>query len=241
MRLFPLLFDDSTHSHQQIFKDEGFTLRENAPIARTLLVDLTKDLATIRSGFDKKWRNILNKAERSKLHVVSGTDADLFSTFVPLYTQMVRRKKFDDGVDIRHFLHTQTGLPEQSKMVVHLCYSDDKQICAGLVLSALGDTGIYLFGATNEFGLKTGASYLLQWHAIQRLRDLGIAAYNLHGINPEKNPGTYHFKAGLCGRNGGEARFIGQYESCGHWLTKRLIGCAEMLRLGLRRISPRIA
>jgi len=126
-------------------------------------------------------------------------------------------------------------------MRVLLCSSEDRQLSAGLVISAMGDTGIYLFGATNELGMKNGASYMLQWHAIQYLKEVGIARYNLHGINPETNPGTYHFKAGLCGRNGSEARFIGQYESCDNWLTKSLIGYGEMFRVGLRRISSRIA
>src|SRR5262249_33717901 len=72
LRLLPVLFDDDTHLYHQILHEEGFALREDAPRARTLIIDLTKDLATIRKGFDSKWRNILNKAERSGLHVVSG-------------------------------------------------------------------------------------------------------------------------------------------------------------------------
>ena len=37
--------------------------------------------------------------------------------------------------------------------------------------------------------------------SLQRLKELGIRWYNLGGINPDKNPGVYHFKEGLSGED----------------------------------------
>lgn len=71
----------------------------------------------------------------------------------------------------------------------------------GLVGSAHGDTGIYLLGATSDEGMKTKGSYLLQWRMVQWLKERGCRWYDLGGINPETNPGVYHFKAGLSGKD----------------------------------------
>jgi lipid II:glycine glycyltransferase (peptidoglycan interpeptide bridge formation enzyme) len=35
---------------------------------------------------------------------------------------------------------------------------------------SIGDTGVYLFGATNDEGMKNKGSYLLQWKAIQWMK-----------------------------------------------------------------------
>jgi lipid II:glycine glycyltransferase (peptidoglycan interpeptide bridge formation enzyme) len=82
---------------------------------------------------------------------------------------------------------------------------------AGVILSTIGKTGIYLFGATSNVGMGINASNLLQWHSIQMLKRLGCDYYDLCSINRARNPGTYHFKAGLCGRNGVESG-VSQFE-----------------------------
>ena len=70
---------------------------------------------------------------------------------------------------------------------------------AGLVASAMGDTAIYLLGATSNAGLNSKGAYLLQWTMIGWLKERGIKAYDLGGIDPERNPGVYSFKRGFSG------------------------------------------
>jgi hypothetical protein len=36
-----------------------------------------------------------------------------------------------------------------------------------------------------------------------------MAHYDLHGIDPVRNPGTYSFKKGLAGKKGKEVTFVG--------------------------------
>jgi hypothetical protein len=83
-------------------------------------------------------------------------------------------------------------------MKVFLCAEDGVPV-AGLVGSAMGDTGIYLFGATSEQGMKCKGAYLVQWRMIEWLKALDVTHYDLGGINPETNPGVYHFKHGMSG------------------------------------------
>jgi FemAB family len=63
----------------------------------------------------------------------------------------------------------------------------------------MGDSAIYLLGATSANGLNAKGAYLLQWTMIQWLKENSIKWYDLGGIDPEGNPGVYSFKRGLSG------------------------------------------
>jgi hypothetical protein len=63
----------------------------------------------------------------------------------------------------------------------------------------MGDSAIYLLGATSDAGLNSKGAYLLQWTLICWLKNRGTKSYDLGGIDPEGNPGVYHFKRGLSG------------------------------------------
>jgi FemAB family len=63
----------------------------------------------------------------------------------------------------------------------------------------MGDSAVYLLGATNDDGLNSKGAYLLQWTLIRWLKENGAKWYDLGGIDPEGNPGVYHFKRGLSG------------------------------------------
>ena len=90
---------------------------------------------------------------------------------------------------------------------------DGERACAGAIVSALGDTALFLFGATNDSGMRTSGSYLVQWEILKLLKGNAVRVYDLHGINPETNPGTYHFKRGLAGKHGTEVTFGGQIQA----------------------------
>jgi lipid II:glycine glycyltransferase (peptidoglycan interpeptide bridge formation enzyme) len=151
---------------------------------------------------------------------------------------MVRRKHFVEPNDIRVFRKIQERLPDHLKMRVLLCKVDDN-LCAGVICSAMGDTGVYLHGATSNAGLKNRGSYLLHWKTIEWLKSRGITTYDLHGINPITNPGTYRFKADLCGSNGQDLHFLGQFESHTSPLSHMCVALAERLRRLLRHMVRR--
>ena len=62
--------------------------------------------------------------------------------------------------------------------------------------------------ATGDEGLQARGSYLLQWHALQRLQEQGREWYDLGGVNPEINPGVFTFKSGMGGE---DALQLGRY------------------------------
>jgi lipid II:glycine glycyltransferase (peptidoglycan interpeptide bridge formation enzyme) len=229
VRLLPYLFDGSPHGSEPSFSAGPFQRLAAETPQRTLVLSLERSEDELRAGLEQKWRNGLNKAEKSALVVEEGTGDELFERFVSMHDEMQARKGFVATSDVRDFRSAQRHLPERHKLRIFLAASPSGP-AAGVVCSKVGDFGIFLYGATTDLGMLTKASYLLQWRTLQWLKDHGAVSYNLHGINPATNPGTYHFKAGLCGRNGADVRYVGTYECEGAGPSRTLIRWASRAR-----------
>lgn len=226
LRILPVLFTDTDKALVRILLEEGYVAVPGNSGSRTLILDIRPSLEEIRKKLDQKWRNCLNKAERSEMEIVEGTEDSLFEEFIGLYRQMLERKKFEEPNDLNEFRVMQRMLPAESKMRIFLCQSGGVN-SAGAVFSAIGDTGVYLFGATNDEGMRNKGSYLIQWKAIQWLKAKGCRSYNLNGINPVANPGTYHFKAGIAGKNGRDVYYLGCFDSYSGYITAALARAAD--------------
>jgi lipid II:glycine glycyltransferase (peptidoglycan interpeptide bridge formation enzyme)/peptidoglycan/xylan/chitin deacetylase (PgdA/CDA1 family) len=165
---------------------------------RTFVLDLSPSLDELRSRLDKKWRNQLTRSEKNNLRVIAGHGSEEYRTFCQIYSQMRKRKTFETTIDADEFGHIQETLAESQRMRILIC-ADKGVPVAGLVASAMGDSAIYLLGATSDDGLNSKGAYLLQWTLISWLKERGVKSYDVGGIDPEGNPGVYHFKRGLSG------------------------------------------
>jgi len=208
LRLNPRLFVEEHAALIAMLSEEGYSSLPHASTEKTLIMDLSPTLEQLRAGLDRRWRNHLNKAERDGLTLETGTGDALFQAFGTLYEQMLQRKQFAPTAGLARHRRIQGTLADDLKMGVIIARHEGLP-CAGAVYSAIGDTALYLFGATNDAGMRTGGSYLVQWEILNTLKRRGIREYDLHGINAESNPGTYKFKLGLAGKNGREASFAG--------------------------------
>jgi hypothetical protein len=224
LRIAPKEIDAGSASLREFLVNEGF--RRSGKAYRTLLLDLEPSLQDLRKGFDQKWRNQLNRAEKNGLEIVEGMSDELYDTFAKLYKEMLARKGFETFVDVGEFGRIQADLERASKMVVMLCIAHNEPV-AGLVGSALGDTGIYLLGATNDAGMKIKGSYLLQWRFIEWLKECGCRWYDLGGIDPEGNPGVYHFKSGVSDR---EVSHIGEFDFVESRISSAAVKIGSYLR-----------
>jgi hypothetical protein len=195
----------------EVFREEKYIWFSRKRVYTTFLCDLMRQKEEVRSGFSQKWRNQLNRAERNRLTVVQGEDEQLFLKHFDLYNQLVSRKRFLPGIDPRKYLEIQKRLPDDLKMRVFICEHEGRHV-ASSVCSAIGDRGIYLMGATNSVGLREKASYLLQWKMIEWMMQKKVKWYDLGGANSKRNPGVYHFKAGLSQL---ESTHLGYFESWG--------------------------
>ncbi len=238
LRIRPGETDTDGNPFVPILHEEGYRFNSTQIKHRTLLLSLAGTLEDIRKNFDQKWRNQLNRAEKNDLEVQEGTEDDLYRIFLDLVQEMLVRKGFDPGVDYAEFQKIQSLLPEAFKMRIFVCREKGIPISC-TIGSALGDTGFYLLGATSDSGMQSKGSYLLQWHLIQWLKARGCKWYDLGGINPEGNPGVYHFKQGCAGKSGQDVHHLGQYEVCLRPLNRILLQGIDSARRALHRIRKR--
>jgi hypothetical protein len=228
VRILPNVFreDPAAAAFETACGEVGFQPGTSVAPYRTIRVDLTPAPEVIRKRLDQKWRNQLNAAERNGLTLHEGIGDDLFAEFTAIYRELLARKQFETTVDIDEFVCIQRALPEPLKMKVLLCEKDGK-LLAGLVGAGVGDTGVYLLGATSSEGMKAKGSYLLQWRMMQWLRESGCRYYDLGGINPGRNPGVFHFKSGF---GGAEVRQCQSREFSGSPWSSLCVNTAEKAR-----------
>jgi hypothetical protein len=228
LRIYPLAFKSEAPELERILQEEGFLELQNARRDRTLIMDLTVSLHTLRATLDQKWRNCLNRAEKNGLELKFGEEPELFEQVELIYSEMIRRKNLSDVSDIAHLRRVQPLLPTDQKLKIIVC-SKDGQPVAGGIFSAIGDMALYMVGATSDAGMKTKGSYLIQWSFVNWLKENGIMHYDLHGFNPETNPGTYHFKRGLAGKHGRNVEFLGKFQVADSQLSALIVNAAERL------------
>lgn len=236
LRLYPMAFREQYEDLKQIFQEEGYRSTEDGRVKRTLILDLSPSLEEIRANLDQKWRNCLNRAEKNGLELIAGEEEGLFDEFKKIFIGMVRRKGLVDLTDVNHLKMVQRDLPQDFKLKVILC-RQNSEFSAGAIFSAIGKTGVYLSGATSDAGMKTNGSYIVQWAFVKWLKENGFLHYDLNGINPDTNPGTYHFKRGLAGKRGREVEFMGKFQVADSILSDLAVKGGELALSGYRRIA----
>ena len=236
VRLVPNLYESDHSGFRNLLAEEGYVFRANAPRRRTILMDLEPALDELLRGLHQKWRNCLNKSRKQNLEIIEGEADSLFGDFRRIFGEMVDRKQLVNFTGPDQCRIVQATLPPAEKVRVFLAKVEG-EVCAGGICSALGDTGIYLFGATSELGTKNCASYLIQWRMLEWLKSRGCLAYDLNGINPVVNPGGYHFKSRLAGTHGREETLLGQFDACPNAARKNewLLAIGDRLRAVLKK------
>lgn len=199
LRIVPNVAQDGcADAIERAFEETGFRKEKGGNPEKTIVLDLAEPATELRKRFAQKWRNGLNQAERQRLEVTTGCSGDDWARFENLYNVMWAEKRFDTGVSVTTFGQLQKALTQARKMTVRLAWLEGRPV-AGHVSSMLGNTCVYLLGASIDAGRKSRAAYLLQWRALLMAQEQGARRYDLGGIDPAANPGVYHFKSGMGG------------------------------------------
>lgn len=165
----------------------------------TIVLDLTAGLEETRKSFKQKWRNQLNASERKGLEIVIDEGPGGVERFAPLYEAIVSRKGFDSELGPEFYGRVQRAADEDDRLTCLFARHEGQDV-AGIVVWIHGGTATYILGASTRAAMQVKASYLLQWSAIERAHERGCRYYDLGGIDPEANPGVYHFKSGMGGQ-----------------------------------------
>jgi lipid II:glycine glycyltransferase (peptidoglycan interpeptide bridge formation enzyme) len=215
LTIWPYEIDSTESRMRSSLQRHGFRLNNTAGAYQTLRLDLSQSMEGLRKNLSPEWRRNLNRAVRNNLQLREGDSEDLYKVFLGLQKEMLERKKYVPGVDYEKFLMIQNDLRADLKMRIMVCEFEREPVCAA-VCSAIGETGIYLLGATGDKGLKLNGSNLLQWRIIEWLKERNCRWYDLGGVDPLGDPGVYHFKKGILGKGGKEERLIGGFYYCAH-------------------------
>lgn len=226
----------------EAWREAGFTPTTMAAKYRTMIVSLrdehgvTKPIESVRAALMQKWRNCLNKAERQGVTVRVARDVESMQRFTALYDEFVVRKGVHANHDATFFLNVQEAAcgVEKRHCSGELCHEmltirlaeRNGELLAGHVSSTLGDTCVYLLGATSPAGLTCNAAYLLQWGTIRASHEAGLAWYDLGGIDPDTNPGVFHFKEGM---RGADVTAPGPFEAAGAGIRGMVSASSEKL------------
>lgn len=235
LRINSGLFDDDSLGLSRVMAEEGFLPTRHQARVRTILFDLIPSLETLRQGISRNWRRNLKRDEEADLEFIEGSDDNLIDGIESIYREMVSRKAFSASESIGRLRQIQDKLPDDLKLKIMLCKSKG-EICAGLAWSAIGDTGIELIAATSNAGTRLGGSHLLRWKAVESLKQQGVVLYNLNGINPAKNSGTYRFKKDLAGSHGRDVFLFGKFDATPGLLSMSLLQLRDMLRTLKKRL-----
>lgn len=239
LRIATHLATDESEGLEGALKSEGYENSQRRQRPRTIIMDLRPEIEALYLGLHQKWRNCLNSARKQSFEFLEGEGEDLIEAFEPIYAHLQERKQFSSKSGFHNLKRIQSALTTEEKLKISLCKLEG-EICAGVICSAIGDRGLYLFGATSPRGLKCNASYILQWKMIEWLKERGCLDYNLNGINPVKNEGTYRFKARLAGKHGRDVHFLGCFDAYPGALVKTAVTFGEFLKAKLvsRRTPP---
>jgi hypothetical protein len=218
LRVVPNFCDDETGKRlSEMLKSSGFQFVSSVPGYRTLMLDLVGSEEEIRKGLDRNFRRNLKKAEKAGIEVREGYNGEFCKILEDLYLASIKRKNFK-GLDPQEFLRPQLKLSAAEKMNIIVAYFDSESVSVHLA-SNLGSTSVALLVANNEKGLACGSSYLVWWKALLAGKRAGMKRYDLGGIDPENNPGSYRFKSQISTQ---ESYDIGTFDACSGLYAKTI-------------------
>ena len=161
---------------------------------RTVMIDLGPEASEVRQQMGRQCRKHLARSEKNDLALEVSDQPEAYRHFVRLYQGMKARKQFETAVSVDEFGRMQDSLIGSSRMHTFLAKKDGEAVGA-LVCSLMGNTAIYLLGATDGRARELEAGYFLHWQAMLWLKEHGARWYDLGGIDPETNPGGFQFKS----------------------------------------------
>ncbi len=191
------------------------------------LVDLSHPVDELRKSLKGRWRSSLKKAEKRGLEVVQIEGEAAMEQFMPLYEKMLKRKSFADSSAIDELPEICKNLPSKLTPTGFFCMYNEQ--CVGsVIISFIGETALYLFGATDDKGLEVGAGFFLHWKVINWLCEQDVQWYDLGGDCG--NSGLRQFKSGLVGKLGVITPLPGNFELCEinlSWILAKLAFAAR--------------
>ncbi|GIL16257.1 MAG: hypothetical protein BroJett040_00080 [Oligoflexia bacterium] len=163
----------------------------------TLWVDIRPSLEDLRKKLDQKWRNALNKSERSPLQITVDTRGKFLNLFLKEYDIYKAQKKFVGPTGRFFKAEIETALQYGDAIILWARLNNVP--VAGIIVMKHGKSASYRVGWNSHEGRDHNAHYCLLWKAIEVLKADHIEHFDLGGILPDEKDGLTRFKLGLSG------------------------------------------
>jgi len=198
--------------------------RRNASAVRTIWLDLSRGREAIWKNLDNVWRYNVGLARRRGVTVDVASNPDEIAGFASLCNTVAKTKGFI--------------LPGSAALMIELLRSQGDEVEARLFLARLkgalragvfvircGRSLHYFWGGTDRSPPQVRAGEAAHWAAIEWGLAQGCTRYDLEGIDPKENLGTYVFKKKMGGTEvtlSGKRYFpTGPYGRIVSWLAVR--------------------
>jgi len=170
--------------------------------SRRYIVSLSGDRDALLGTLKPRWRRHLRKGWRAGMVAAEDKRPDAVARFLPMYARMQQRKGFDETSGVAVLERCSRELPAALRLRVFSC-ARDGEVLATAVVSVIGDTAVYWFGASEAPAHAGDAGYVLHFHIAEALQAEDISGYDLGGDCDDE--GLAQFKRGMVGDGGGGA------------------------------------
>jgi peptidoglycan pentaglycine glycine transferase (the first glycine) len=181
VKMEPLLWQDEVgaESWQRICQTHDLLITEDTiQPPRTIIVDIGSSEDEILAAMKSKTRYNVRLSARKCVTVREGSGEDLH-TFANLMQTTGQRDGF--GIHAPEYYATVFSLFAPNKATLLIAEYENKPLAAAMI-TALGDTAVYLYGASSNEERNRMPAYAVQWAAIRWARAHGCTRYDLWGV-----------------------------------------------------------
>ena len=170
----------------------------------TYLIDLKSSENELWTGLHSKHRNVIRNAVKNGVEIRDELDISAFKVLLDhAYAKGGKKNTF-------HLPYLQSLLHSLGNNLLMAGAYYQGELQAGILVPYDSERGYYLHGATSQKCIP-GASNLLHWEVIKKLKMMGVQAYDLGGARQETDDprlqGIFRFKK----------RFGGTFVPCYYW------------------------
>ena len=171
----------------------------------TVLVDLTRDEAALKSDMESSWRNKLNKAERSDLVVQkAGTKPAQYRWLLEAEAKQRQKRGYRamplDMTEKWQDAKADGASGDKGAGIAVFRADIKRDAAAGMLFLIHGSRATYHVGWTSEEGRTNAAHNLILWTAMKELKARGVKVLDLGGVNTQSGAGIARFKLETGGR-----------------------------------------
>ena len=181
LRIEPNLLESDVAANplHSLLQVTGRRVAEPLQPPSSIHLDLAPEPDRLLAAFSKGHRADVRRAERNGVTVRVGTTQADLDSFYTIMRETAERAQF--AIHSRDYYRRAWELGAEAARLFLAELEGSGDVAAFLVFAGFGE-GQYMYSGATATGLKSGASHLLQWHAIRWARERGSRRYDFWGV-----------------------------------------------------------